>query len=97
MTPRRAIVLRRSDTDPEYIAMLAETHQLEVLFTAVTDAEHPKLSALIAAQHATDHRAEVIVAPYLTGDTVRGDTSWQQITEICDVVTADDVVTPIAP
>lgn len=94
---KRAIVLRRSDADPDYIDLLTETHELEVVFTAITDVESPKLSALIAAQHVADHRAEVVVVPHLTGDTVRGDADWQAIVTLSDVVTSDDVVTLIAP
>ncbi|MGW4069445.1 hypothetical protein [Nocardia grenadensis] len=97
MTLRRALILRRSDANPQYIDLLVDTHQLEVAYTAVTDTEHPRLSAMIAAQHAVDNQVEVVVAPHLTGDTVRGDIGWQAIVALCDVVTADDVVTLMAP
>lgn len=81
-------MLRRTETDPGDIDKLTEQHELEVVFTVTTETEHPRLAVMIAVEHVLDHRAEVVVIPYLTTEAVWAAREWLALAELVDVVAA---------
>lgn len=88
---RRAVVLRRSDTDTDEIDRLARIHGLGVVFTVYTDAARPRMGAMIAIHHILDHDAEVVVVAHLSDDEV-ADPRWQLVAEFADLVTSTSTV-----
>ncbi|MFD4403866.1 hypothetical protein ACFWPH_14015 [Nocardia sp. NPDC058499] len=92
---RRAIVLRRDETDPGDIDKCTEQQELEVVFTVTIETEHPRLAVLIAIEHILNHRAEVVVIPYLTTEAVWAAREWLAQAELVDVVIAGGIL-PLA-
>ncbi|MBF6350324.1 MULTISPECIES: hypothetical protein [Nocardia] len=92
MPGRRAVVLRRSDDDGVELERLIHLHKLRVVFTAVTDSAVPRLVVMIAAGHAFEHRAEVVVVPHLTAEDVWAAREWHALAEIADVLGADVIL-----
>ncbi|MEV3962959.1 hypothetical protein AB0M34_18995 [Nocardia sp. NPDC050193] len=88
----RAVVVRPADHDAEDLERLIRQHNLDVVFTTVTDTDVPRIAALIAIQHVLDYRAEVLVAPHLTLTDARSSHEWRALAELVDVVTAAGVL-----
>jgi hypothetical protein len=86
MPSRRAVVLRRGDGGGAELERLIRLHDLRVVFTAVTDTAVPRLAVMIAAGHALEHRAEVVVVPHLTAEDVWAGREWHALAEIVDVI-----------
>lgn len=89
MPSRRAVVLHRTDDDGVELERLVRLHDLCVVFTAVTDTAVPRLAVMIAAGHALENCAEVVVVPHLTAEDVWTAREWHALVEIADVVGAD--------
>lgn len=87
--PRRAILLRRSNGDPDEIEDLIQRHNLTVLYTAITDTAVPRLAVLIAMEHVLNHNAEVVIVPHLCAQDAWGGREWHALAELVDVVMAD--------
>lgn len=92
MPARRAVLLRRTDTDPRDVERLATEHDLEIVHTAIADLSSPRLSVLIAVQHVLECGVDVIIIPDLTEDAVRAARPWQTLVELVDVVTTSGVL-----
>lgn len=90
--PKRAIVLRHADADPQDIEELTRQYRLDVVYTAVADTAVPRLAVMIAVEHALDHRAEVVVVPHLTAEDAWADREWRALAELVDVIGADGVM-----
>ena len=89
MPGRRAVALRRADDDGVELERLVRLHNLRVVFTAVTDTVVPRLAVMIAAGHALENRADVVVVPHLTAEDVWKARERHALVEIADVVGAD--------
>lgn len=89
MPGKRAVVLRRADDDGDELERLIHLHNLRIVFTAITDTAVPRLAVMIAAGHAFEHRAGVVVVPHLTAEDVWKAREWRALAEIADVVGAD--------
>ncbi|WP_328389936.1 hypothetical protein [Nocardia sp. NBC_00416] len=88
----RAVVMRPADHDAENLEQLIQRHNLNVVFTTVTDTDVLRVAALIAIQHVLDYRAEVLVAPHLTMADARSSREWRALAELVHVVTAAGVL-----
>ncbi|MGI5222455.1 hypothetical protein [Nocardia sp. CA-290969] len=92
MPSRRAVVLRREDGGGAELERLIRLHNLRVVFTAITDTAVPRLAVMIAAGHALEHGAEVVVVPHLTAKDVWAGREWHALAEIAEVIGAGGVV-----
>lgn len=85
-------MVRRSDGGGTELERLIRRHNLSVVFTAVTDTAVPRLAVMIAAGHALEQAAEVVVVPHLTAQDVWTAREWHALAEIVEVIGAEGVV-----
>jgi hypothetical protein len=88
--PRRAVAVHAHGSDSADIDRLCEIHTLRVVFTAHIGAGSVH-APVIAARHALEHDADVVLVPYLSTDETRSP-AWQAVTRIADLITATVVL-----
>lgn len=81
----RAVALLHSDHDPAVYEAMVRQYGLRIVYTVHTDAA-AVLGALIAAQHALERMADVVVIPHL--DELEADSPWWVVTEVADLLTS---------
>lgn len=85
-------MVRRGDGGGAELERLIRQHDLSVVFTAVTDTAVPRLAVMVAAGHALEHGAEVVVVPHLTARDVWDAREWHALAEIVEVIGAEGVL-----
>ncbi|MET8797343.1 hypothetical protein ABZV91_13010 [Nocardia sp. NPDC004568] len=88
--PRRAVAVRAHGSDSGDIDRLCEIHGLRVVFTAYIGAGSVH-APMIAAHHALDHDADVVLVPHLGIHEARSP-SWRTVTRFADLITAAGVL-----
>lgn len=88
--PRRAVAVRTHSSDSGDIDRLCEIHGLCVVFTAYIGAGSVHAPA-IAARHALEHDADVVLVPDLGVDAARSQ-PWRAVTRFADLITATAVL-----
>lgn len=88
--PRRAVAVCAHGSDSGDIDRLCEIHALRVVFTAYIGAGSVHAPA-IAARHALEYAADVVLVPDLGTDEARSQ-PWRVVTRIADLITASAVL-----
>lgn len=92
MPARRAVLMRRSDSDPTDVEQLVTEHDLELVQTVIADIASARMNVLIAVDHVLHHAADVIVIPHLTDSMVQQERVWRALTGIVEVITMAGVL-----
>lgn len=88
--PRRAVAVCAHGSDSSDIDRLCEIHALRVVFTAYIGAGSVH-APVIAARHAIEHDADVVLVPDLGTDAARSQ-PWRAVTRVADLITASAVL-----